>query len=426
MSVARIFQMQDEFEIFRAEAYGYGSVGSGCDPGVETEKQPGKCAQTESVSFLDFDGRSQHQHNYVGVHRIRASNRRSSHIGIDERENRLLKGRRSEVDADVMVEIQPPSPTEIPPNGPLSRQRCEDLEEKRISGAVKSVGLCRRRTAPAARRLSEKRNVIEESRMRTSRTMALTETGTSMDDDGAPEVMMTSKHSIRKKSTIESDAISSSHGSTSRPRDLAVSYQSNQITRRKSTTCTPERLRPTQKSSGKHRRNSYAGVLQSPRSLSPPSRISGRHNSAIIYLSDRVSWNSSSPGSETAAAGHKSYDELRSTGRRSSSTASRLDHVENRVPTGEPVDCHSLVDCSLEHLNNMQPDPEATGSLELINANARLSYDSVAVYRILVVGAPGVGKTTLTHQLLTNEYLANKEEPYQGEQYKIHPTFRED
>lgn len=414
--------MQDEFEIFRAEAYGYGSTGPGCDPGEKTEEQAGKCAQTESVSFLDFDGRSQHQHNYVGVHRIRSSNRRSSHIGgIDEREKRLLKGRRSEVDVDVMVEIQPPSPTEIPPNGP--RQRYEDLGERRISGAVKSVGLCRRRTAPAARRLSQKRNVIEESRMRTSRTMALTETGTSMDDDGAPEVMMTSNHSIRKKSTIEPDASSSSHGSTSRPRDLAVSYQWNQITRRKSTTCTPERLRPTQKSSGKHRRNSYAGVLQSPRSLSPPSRISGRHNSAIIYLSDRVSWNSSSPGSETAAGAHKSYDELRSTGRRSSSTASRLDHVENKVSAGEPVDCHSSVDCSLEHINNMQPDSEATGSPELINANAHLSYDSVAVYRILVVGAPGVGKTTLTHQLLTNEYLANKEEPYQGECYEIHPTF---
>lgn len=419
--------MQDEFETFRAEAYGYGLTGSGSDLGEEKGGKDGKRANTESVFCSDFDGRSQQRsNNSVGVHRIRSSSRRSSHMDIEGRENRLLKGGRSGVDADVMVEIQPPSPTEIPSNGLLSKRCYEDSEEKRISGSVKSAGLCRRKTAPASRELPGKRSGIEESsKMRTSRTMALSaEIGTTMADDAAPEVMMTS---IRKKSTeIAPSAISSSDGSTSRPRDLAVS---NQMTRRKSTTCTPERLRPTQKTtSGKHRRNSYAGALQSPlRSLSPPSRrISGRHNSAIVYLSDRVSWNSSSsPGSETGAAStarHKSYDELRSTGRRSSSTASRLDHIENRVPTGEQVDCHSLVDCSLEHLNNTQPDSEATGGVELINANPGLSYDSVAIYRILVVGAPGVGKTTLTHQLLTNEYLANKEEPYQGEHSNICPT----
>lgn len=37
------------------------------------------------------------------------------------------------------------------------------------------------------------------------------------------------------------------------------------------------------------------------------------------------------------------------------------------------------------------------------------------VYRILILGAPGVGKTTLTHQLLTSEYLAaNIEDASQG------------
>lgn len=38
------------------------------------------------------------------------------------------------------------------------------------------------------------------------------------------------------------------------------------------------------------------------------------------------------------------------------------------------------------------------------------------VYRILILGAPGVGKTTLTHQLLTSEYLAaNIEDAFQGQ-----------
>lgn len=404
--------MQDEFEIFRAEAYGCGSTTTPDfnDVAEEKEESAGKGAHAESVLFLDFDRRSQHRENNVGIHRFRSSNQRCSQIVIKERDNRLFKGRRSEVGADVMVEIQSPSPTEIPASNLPSRRRYE--EEKRMSGgSVKIIGLCRRKTAPADRRLSEKRNVIKESRMKTSRTMAPTESGITI--DATLEVLMTSKHSIRKKSTNQPNAIFSS---SSRPRDLAVS--SNQITRRKSTTCTPERLRPTtQRSPGKHRRNSYAGALQSsPRSLSPPSRISGRRNSAITYLSDRVSCNSpSSPESDTAtAARHKSYDELRAaTGRRSSSTASRLDHIEQRAMTGEPVDCHSSVDYSLEHLNNMHPESISAGSLELMNAG--LSYNSSAIYRILVIGAPGVGKTTLTHQLLTNEYLANKEEPYQGE-----------
>lgn len=38
------------------------------------------------------------------------------------------------------------------------------------------------------------------------------------------------------------------------------------------------------------------------------------------------------------------------------------------------------------------------------------------VYRILILGAPGVGKTTLTRQMLTSEYLAaNIEDAFQGQ-----------
>jgi len=35
--------------------------------------------------------------------------------------------------------------------------------------------------------------------------------------------------------------------------------------------------------------------------------------------------------------------------------------------------------------------------------------DVAAVYRVLVLGSPGVGKTTLVEQLMTSEYLANRD-----------------
>jgi len=34
---------------------------------------------------------------------------------------------------------------------------------------------------------------------------------------------------------------------------------------------------------------------------------------------------------------------------------------------------------------------------------------AASAYRVLVLGSQGVGKTTLTEQLMTSEYLANKE-----------------
>ena len=35
--------------------------------------------------------------------------------------------------------------------------------------------------------------------------------------------------------------------------------------------------------------------------------------------------------------------------------------------------------------------------------------DVAAVYKVLVLGSPGVGKTTLVEQLMTSEYLANRD-----------------
>ena len=37
------------------------------------------------------------------------------------------------------------------------------------------------------------------------------------------------------------------------------------------------------------------------------------------------------------------------------------------------------------------------------------------VYRVLVLGSQGVGKTTLVEQLMTSEYLANKDNSYAGQ-----------
>jgi len=64
-------------------------------------------------------------------------------------------------------------------------------------------------------------------------------------------------------------------------------------------------------------------------------------------------------------------------------------------------------------------DPESPRAMDgSVASGCELSQSSAAgvadVCRVAVLGAPKVGKTTLTRQLLTSEYLANKD-TYQGQ-----------
>ena len=46
--------------------------------------------------------------------------------------------------------------------------------------------------------------------------------------------------------------------------------------------------------------------------------------------------------------------------------------------------------------------------------------DPADVYKVLVLGSQGVGKTTLVEQLMTSEYLANKDSSYMGKSLPRH------
>ena len=52
-------------------------------------------------------------------------------------------------------------------------------------------------------------------------------------------------------------------------------------------------------------------------------------------------------------------------------------------------------------------DDDLTGAI-VVGGDEATSTDTT--YTVLVLGSPGVGKTTVTQQLLTSEYLANKDE----------------
>jgi GTPase SAR1 family protein len=57
----------------------------------------------------------------------------------------------------------------------------------------------------------------------------------------------------------------------------------------------------------------------------------------------------------------------------------------------------------------MLPTDALTVASGVDDDDAASSVTADTTYNVLVIGSPGVGKTTMTQQLLTSEYLANKE-----------------
>ena len=118
-----------------------------------------------------------------------------------------------------------------------------------------------------------------------------------------------------------------------------------------------------------HRRNSKPSVSPPTKALNKPVCNGGRRNSAITYLSDI------SPSRSKASLTSHGDDAWRLTERLSVSPAEEEEEEEEKKEEEE---------------------------------------EEVTAVNVMLLGANGVGKSTLTNQLLTSEYLANKNASYPG------------
>ena len=187
--------------------------------------------------------------------------------------------------------------------------------------------------------------------------------------------------------------------SSSRPDNLHLAAPN--FARRRSSSCTPVRgallqssLSAGQPSPNTLRRNSCTGAL-TLKPCSPQTGgglgdgfSTGRRNSAITYLTEPRQSPCSKPSSR------------RNSGCGSETGSSR--RVSRCAAPGGGLDADQLrhiLQASVAGKASCSDGGETTGSGD----------EEPATWRVLVLGGHGVGKTTLTHQLQTSEYLANKD-----------------
>jgi len=130
--------------------------------------------------------------------------------------------------------------------------------------------------------------------------------------------------------------------------------------------------------------------------------------------------NGSAVGGKTAASRRASSDSARDRRNTVSRQGSRADYTDSDGLSPSMVGASLLPDDRQD--DKQSPDDEAqpeTGAAA--NSTARCSKrtgagdDTTAdVYKVLVLGSQGVGKTTLVEQLMTSEYLANKDNSFPG------------
>lgn len=61
-----------------------------------------------------------------------------------------------------------------------------------------------------------------------------------------------------------------------------------------------------------------------------------------------------------------------------------------------------------------EDDVAETGAVTSSTTRSKRNLDETDVYKVLVLGSQGVGKTTLVEQLMTSEYLANQDNSFAG------------
>lgn len=445
----------DEFELFRARAYG---GGLGVTP---AEVTPGKKGD-EDGSLLTAVVRSNskpRRHSSVGVCRIDAlglvtpivgncdgggggggvtTDGKSSQRSSDDRWTNKPR-----LTSQVTVAIEPPSPTDNrTSDGYNNRQQQQQQSRVHQRTQNEALGdedddddgeddvewrrknLHRTKTAPpSTRTLSPgKQRIADDIRRHQEEEKEEEEefqvNGLNYCASDPDEETALLQHQQMFSSDEDDHRLRSCHSSTKRSRrTLSPSLDRPHCLRLSpSTTETAQRrtrsrrgsavedslLLPTQLPSPpttNSRRNSSAGT-QSPKLTSPPpstSHSGRRRGSAITYLTDVPVEGSTWRLSSTAV----------------SPVRLRSSCVEDRCGGGLSVDD---IKAHLEELTLAAAKTAGTvGPAGFKRPSVSSEASSAAgerqpqVYRVMVVGGSRVGKTTLTNQLMTSEYLANKE-----------------
>ena len=124
-------------------------------------------------------------------------------------------------------------------------------------------------------------------------------------------------------------------------------------------------------------------------------------------------------GHKTAAAAEDGS--ARVSRRASSDSASRdrrdlVSRQSSRVVTDhDDSDGVSPSTAAASLLPDGQDDGGQASEDDLAASSAHRRAEDIEVYKVLVFGSQGVGKTTLVEQLMTSEYLANKDNSFMGQ-----------
>jgi len=135
----------------------------------------------------------------------------------------------------------------------------------------------------------------------------------------------------------------------------------------------------------------------------------GRRNSAITYISDGFGGGVNGTDSSTVTAKTRCRNSARSSSTSSYVPECEEDYkIERSGRSCESV--HVLDRHGTQDMTSLVPEDVQSLPFEVICLNSGLgSHLAYPVFSVLVLGGSGVGKTTLSHQLLTSEYLANSD-----------------
>jgi hypothetical protein len=458
----------DEFDIYLARAYGGGQLTSARPQADSDAASPG----SRDRLGLHPGHKPGRRHSSVGVHCSAdfytdacSLSDHSSKAGQRKHEltgNGATSASKRKLSSTVTVAVEPPSPTELRhshlparehhcqktgrsngvENGSSADDSGEDQHNDVGEDTTNPKQFSRSRTAPIQRR-----------------AISADSTGSNATAPGHHQYVVDQNASVNDErnsdaeaeATANTPAVNRNDSATSsvRPDKLllnappgdggipivTIGSASPGLSRRRSTTCTPETQLLTigsQPSPGTLRRNSCIGAVSSTNNLRPPhinsggspstsanspsapaaspglvpASRSGRRNSAITYLNDSTGL-LAAPGRCSPRPGGSTVG-LRPDERRSFSADGAI---------VDPAQLQALLQLAArgrsDDADNASPD---AGVSRLSGSTAVTSLQSVTerhVIRVAVIGAHEVGKSTLTDQLLTSEYLANKEN-YQG------------
>lgn len=429
----------DEFDIFRARAYGGyvepsttedDVVNVGLNGNVENE-----WTRRESVSRRRRSVRKSGEAGESG----RWADRSQSPGGVSSGERRGSS--RSRINSQVTVAVEPPSPTECSRE---AHQRshswkarqvrlspdCYDQEEEETPAVTSryttssSSGLHRTRTMPARRSASPRQRSPAPSHP----VIVEPSLDSPTSPDGSTEALGECKiYRVRsfttKKGGIvnrgDSIKICNNSRRASRCDNLLVTPGGGS-SRRNSTTSTGKgSLQPFQPSPLQLRRNSESCI-------DPPNPET--HGAPTSPLARDSAERRPSQSSTRASCRNIAYDDHDEgvveliPGRRASLIRLHGPGGETRVSTSNmPVNGASCPQRDVDLRVKVNGDDVCGEEEEEEEEGEEGVGGEEQVYNVMVVGSHGVGKTTLIHQLLTSEYLANKEN-YQGkDRLCIHP-----